>query len=225
MTDRVSPSAGRPRLQIALDVTSLPAALGPLQAAAAEIDIIEVGTVLCLSEGMHAVRAIRALFPDHPVLADVRIAEAGSILSRLAFEAGASWVSVVAGATMTTVQQVCRVAQEYNGEVQIELGESYSLETARAWFDAGARHVIVHRSRDAEAAGVLAWTDQDIRSIHELSELGFTVTATGGITPQGLESLAGAPLGIVIAGRAIVAAPDPAAAARELNDRIAALWP
>ena len=94
----------RPRLQIALDKTDLPSALAPLQRAAPQIDIIECGTVLVLAEGLRAVREIRALFPDKEILADIRIAEAGKLLSQMAFEAGASLVSVVAGASMTTAE-------------------------------------------------------------------------------------------------------------------------
>ena len=107
-----------PRLQVALDTVDLPGALGPLQKAAPHVDIIECGTILVLCEGYHAVRAIRALFPDKRILADVRIAEAGSKIARLAFEAGADLVSCVAGASLTTIEQVCDVAAEFDGEVQ-----------------------------------------------------------------------------------------------------------
>src|SRR5580693_2117925 len=92
-----------PRLQLALDTLDLVSALGPLQKAAPYLDVIEVGTILCLAEGMHAVRTIRSLFPEKIVLADVRIAEAGGLISKMAFEAGADWVSVVSGATLNTV--------------------------------------------------------------------------------------------------------------------------
>ena len=112
-----------PRLQIALDTLDLPTALGPLQQAAPYVDVIECGTLLVLCEGFHAVRAIRALFPDKQILADVRIAEAGSKIARLAFEAGADLVSCVAGASMSTIRQVCQVADELGGEVQVELAE------------------------------------------------------------------------------------------------------
>ena len=78
----------KPLLQIALDTYDLPSALGPLQKAAAHIDVIEVGTILCLAEGMHAVRAIKSLFPNKIVLADVRIAEAGSIISKMRMRIG-----------------------------------------------------------------------------------------------------------------------------------------
>ena len=53
-----------PRLQIALDTYDLPSALAPLATAVDQIDIIECGTILVLAEGMDAVRAIRAAYPD-----------------------------------------------------------------------------------------------------------------------------------------------------------------
>lgn len=221
--ERVGSMTG-PRLQIALDTQTLPDALGPLQKAADHIDVIEVGTVLVYAEGMHAVRAIRALFPDKTILADCRIAEAGSLLSRIAFEAGADWVSVVAGASLTTISQVCRVAKEFGGQVQVELGETYDRAVAQTWRDLGVDHVIVKRSRDAEAAGSLTWGEDDFQRVQELSEIGFTVTVTGGVSASDLEAFTGLPVGVVIAGRAIVAAEDPSAAAAELQSAIARVW-
>lgn len=215
----------RPRLQIALDKTDLPSALNPLQKAASSIDIIECGTVLILAEGLRAVREIRALFPDKEILADIRIAEAGKLLSQMAFEAGASLVSVVAGASMTTVRQVCAVAAEHGGEVQIELADEwYDADKARRWRDAGAQHVIVKRSRDREAVGDLSWRPDDIARIDELADMGFTVTITGGIKASDLEVFAGHPVGIVIAGRSVAGSDDPKTAAAEFQDAIARVW-
>ena len=89
----------RPRLQVALDSTDLATAFGPLNKVADIVDVIEVGTILIISEGLRAVREIRALYPSATILADVRIAEAGALIARQCFEAGASWVSCVAGAS------------------------------------------------------------------------------------------------------------------------------
>lgn len=214
-----------PRLQVALDTFDLPSALGPLQKAAPYVDVIECGTILVLCEGYHAVRAIKALFPDKQVLADVRIAEAGSKIARLAFEAGADLVSCVAGASLTTIQQVCKVAQELGGEVQVELADEwYDADRARAWHEAGVQHVIVKRSRDREAAGDLSWKPEDMDRVDELAGMGFTVTITGGVSPKDLPAFAGRKVGIVIAGRAIVAAEDPATSAKELRDTIHEVW-
>lgn len=215
----------KPQLQIALDVTDLPSALRPLQQAANDIDIIEVGTILVLSEGMRAVREIRALFPDRPILADVRIAEAGSIIARLAFDAGANLVSVVAGASMTTVQQVCSVAEECGGQVQVELSDWYDADRARQWRDVGVEHIIIKRSRDREASGDLSWGEGDLARIDELATMGYTVTVTGGVRVKDLPTFAGHPVGIVIAGRSIVNADDPAGAAATMQQAIATVWP
>ncbi|WP_366180344.1 orotidine 5'-phosphate decarboxylase / HUMPS family protein [Actinomyces timonensis] len=215
-----------PGLQIALDTPDLPSALGPLQEAAPHVDVIECGTILVLAEGFHAVRAVRALFPDKEILADVRIAEAGSKIARMAFEAGASLVSCVAGASMATIEQVCAVAAEFDGEVQVELADEwYDADRARAWREAGVQHVIVKRSRDREAAGDLSWKPEDLGRVDELAGMGFTVTITGGVTPADLPAFADHPVGIVIAGRSIVAAADPAAAAAELKRAIEEVWP
>ena len=215
-----------PKLQIALDTFDLPGALGPLQKAAPHVDIVECGTILVLCEGYRAVRAIRALFPDKQILADVRIAEAGYTIARLAFEAGADLVSCVAGASLATIEQVCKVAAEFNGEVQVELADEwYDADRARAWRAAGVQHVIVKRSRDREAAGDLSWRPEDMDRVDELAAMGFTVTVTGGVSAADLPAFAVRRVGIVIAGRAIVAADDPAAAAAELRTTVEEVWP
>lgn len=215
----------RPQLQIALDTFDMPSALRPLNAAISQVDVIECGTVLIIAEGLRAVREIRALYPNKTILADVRIAEAGAVISRACFEAGASWVSVVAGASMTTVEQVVKVAQEFGGEVQIELGEAYDPEQAREWRQLGATQVIVHRSRDAEAAGKLTWGEDDKDRIRQLHQMGFKVTVTGGVTAKDLPFFQGVPVGVVISGRGIVKADDPLAAATELRETIGRVWP
>ena len=132
----------------------------------------------------------------------------------------------MAGASLTTIRQVCKVAEEFGGEVQVELADEwYDPERARRWREIGVQHVIVKRSRDREAAGDLSWKPEDLARIDELAAIGFTVTVTGGVSAQDLPAFAGKPVGIVIAGRAIVEAEDPAAAAAELQETIAEVWP
>lgn len=211
----------KPLLQIALDTFDLPSALGPLQKAHPQIDVIEVGTILCLSEGMHAVRAIRSLYPQKIILADVRIAEAGGIISKMAFDAGADWVSVVSGAAPDTAEVVLNEARSRGKDVQIELSDGWTWDMAQKWADLGIQQVITHRSRDAEAKGNLSWSEQDFDDIRRLSEMGFKVTVTGGVKPADIPLFAGVPVYIFIAGRAIVKADDPAAAAAEFQAAIA----
>ena len=71
----------RPRLQVAVDNPDLVSALSALNRAEPAVDVIECGTILIIAEGLRAVREIRALYPGKTILADVRIAEAGSRIS------------------------------------------------------------------------------------------------------------------------------------------------
>lgn len=214
----------RPKLQLALDAFDLPSALAPMQRAARHIDVVECGTILCLSEGMHAVRALRSLFPDKIVLADVRIAEAGSIISKLAFDAGADWVSVVSGAAPDSIAVVLQEALARGREMQIELSDGWTWPQVERWAEMGVPQVIFKRSRDAEAQGKLEWGDEDIAQIQRLSALGFNVSVAGSVKVEDIGRFAEAPVHAFIVGRAIYRADNPAAAAAAFQDAITSAY-
>jgi 3-dehydro-L-gulonate-6-phosphate decarboxylase len=212
----------KPLLQLALDTFDLPSALAPMQRACVHIDVVEAGTILCYAEGMHAVRALRALYPDKILLADVRIAEAGSIIAKLAYDAGADWVTVVSGATPATMEVVVKEARSRDRDVQLELIDGWSWDDAAAWRDLGIEQVITHRSRDGEALGDLSWKPGDFDEMRRLADFGFKVTVAGGVELADLPLFAGVPIHVFTVGRAIRAAADPAAAARAFQEAIAA---
>jgi D-arabinose 1-dehydrogenase-like Zn-dependent alcohol dehydrogenase len=63
-----------PIVQISLDVTSLDEALETAAIAVdAGVDWLEAGTPLLLAEGLRAVQQLRRRFPDHPIVADIRL--------------------------------------------------------------------------------------------------------------------------------------------------------
>ncbi len=220
-------TASRPgrKVQVALDTKVLADALAAARQVAAHVDIIEIGTVLCLSEGMRAVREMRACHPDHLLLADIRVAEAGSILSRLAFEAGADLVSVVSGAAPESFSAVVDVAAEFGGDVQVELSDGWTWPLIERCRDLGIRHFILHRSRDAEARGDLSWSPGDLSAITGIHELGGRVSVTGGMSTREVPSFASYPVEIFIAGRALYTSADPGASAREFQSAVASLPP
>ncbi|EPK3326606.1 orotidine 5'-phosphate decarboxylase / HUMPS family protein [Citrobacter koseri] len=115
------------------------------------------------------------------------------------------------------------VAQEFNGDVQIELTGYWTWEQAQEWRDAGIQQVVYHRSRDAQAAGV-AWGEADISAIKRLSDMGFKVTVTGGLALEDLPLFKGIPIHVFIAGRSIRDAASPVEAARQFKRSIAQLW-
>lgn len=206
----------RPRLQLALDLTDLTSAVAAARAATPAVDIIEAGTLLCLAEGMHAVRGLRAAVPAKTIVADVRIARAGGKIAELAFAAGADWVTVVGEAPAETIVAAVNVAHAHDGEVQIELPDDWTEDQASSWYDLGIRQVIFHNTAEVGTVGG-SWPADTLSTVRRLADLGFAVTVTGGITPDAIKRFAGLPVAIVIAGRAIAAAADPLVAAQELQ--------
>lgn len=179
----------KPLLQIALDSLTLEKALVDASRAAPLVDIIECGTILACAEGMKAVKTLRALYPNHLIVCDLKTTDGGAILTKMAFEAGADWLTVSAAAHNATKLACKKVADEFNAsnpdlkfkkEIQIELYGKWSIEDAKEWFDLGIKQAIYHRSRDAELAGK-SWTDEDLQTMQELSKIGFEVSITGGI--------------------------------------------
>ena len=212
-----------PMLQVALDTLDLDTALKSTRLVADVVDIIEVGTILCLAEGLGAVKTVKMLYPDRLVLADVRIAEAGALISKMVFEAGADWVSVLSSASLSTMEVVAKEAFSHGGDVQVELQEDWTMEKAMKWQALGIKQVIIHRSRDTEKAG-MSWGPKDLELVKELSDKGFKVSVTGKMSVDDIALFKGIPVYAFVAGRAIRDADDPTQAAEDFQNAIKATW-
>ncbi|KGQ71185.1 3-keto-L-gulonate-6-phosphate decarboxylase [Chelonobacter oris] len=194
----------KPLLQIALDSLNLETALSTAENVAGYVDIIEIGTILAFAEGMQAVSALRKAHPKHILVCDMKTTDGGAILAKMAFEAGADWITVSAAAHIATIGACKKVADEFQREIQIELYGNWTLDDAQNWVDLGITQAIYHRSRDAELAGV-GWTEQDLVKMKQLSDLGLQLSITGGIVPEDIHLFA--PITnakAFIAGRALV---------------------
>ena len=210
----------QPKLQLALDMPDLQLALDVLKQVHNHIDIIEVGTLLCLSEGLTAIRSIRSAYPNHIIVGDVRIVRAGSKIADMVFDAGADLVTVVAEAPLSTLEATHTVAQEYGKEVQVELGEILEESQIEKWQKLGIQHIIYHSETEVLETGVKQWSRQSLDIVRQLCDFGFCVTATGGIEPETVSMFLGIPLDIIIAGRAIWNAENPLERAGALKSAI-----
>ncbi|EPL6453439.1 MULTISPECIES: 3-keto-L-gulonate-6-phosphate decarboxylase UlaD [Providencia] len=193
----------KPLIQIALDQTNLPAALEVAENVHTFVDIIEVGTILAFADGMNAVSTLRQKYPNHILVCDMKTTDGGAILSKMAFEAGADWITVSAAAHIATIAACKKVADEFQREIQIEIYGNWTFEDAKNWVDLGITQAIYHRSRDAELAGI-GWTNEDIEKMRKLSDLGLALSITGGIVPEDIHLFNGIKAKAFIAGRALV---------------------
>jgi 3-dehydro-L-gulonate-6-phosphate decarboxylase len=214
-----------PLLQIALDYISLPKALVMAYQVAPEVDIIEIGTPLCKAAGIEAVRAVREICPDKIILADLKTPDVGGLEAAMAFDAGADMMTVIGGAALATVEQALAVAKERGKEMLMELtGVRDIIARAVEWRQIGVERIVYHREWDAQAAG-RDWVEADKDTIRKLIDMGFKVTVTGGLTNELLPFFADLPVSVLICGRGIREASEPRAAAHQMRQTIATLWP
>jgi 3-keto-L-gulonate-6-phosphate decarboxylase len=213
----------RPLVQLALDLTDLDDALAIATAAGDTVDILEAGTVLCLARGLDAVRALRAAFPEKPIVADLRIARAGGRFATMAFEAGANHVTVVGEAPRDVVLAAIAAAREAGGSVEAELPPVWDDCDVRDLVQAGVGTIVAHRFTGAPLSEDLE-TQRTLQRLASM-ELGpARITLAGALGTMDLAAIPFGSVDVVAVGSGITGAQDPARAAqayRAVLDKIA----
>jgi 3-hexulose-6-phosphate synthase len=150
-----------PLVQVSLDLTSNVEALRTAAIAVeAGADWIEVGTPLILAEGLHAVRALRKEFPNHPIIVDLKTMDGGYLEAQMMGDSGADAVIVMGQAHDETIERVIEAGAEFG---MLVMGD-----------DLGARDRVAECAR-LEALGVgmvIHHVGYDRRNAHP--ELGLT---------------------------------------------------
>ena len=171
-----------PKVQISLDLTSIPEALETAHMAVrAGVDWLEAGTPLVLAEGLHSVRALRDEFPTYPIVADLKIMDGGYLEAELAARAGATHVVVMARAHPSTLRVVVEAAKDYDLKVMgDDLGAEDKAACARMMEEMGVDFIIHHVGYDER---------REIKGLSPLDELAdvvkavrIPVQAVGGLT-------------------------------------------
>ena len=177
----------RPIVQISLDVTDIPEALSTAEMALrAGVDWLEAGTPLIIAEGMHGVRALRARFPDTPIVADLKTMDGGWLEAELMARAGATHVVVMARAHPETVRVCVQAGRDFGVKVMGDnLGCPDMVAGARELEDLGCDFVIHHIGFD-ERRGIAARGHRMPSPLDQLREVvdavRVPVQAVGGLT-------------------------------------------
>jgi 3-hexulose-6-phosphate synthase/6-phospho-3-hexuloisomerase len=109
-------------LQVALDLLELKRALQiAKESLEGGADWIEAGTPLIKSEGMQAVRLMRDHFPDSVIVADMKVADTGSLEVEMAAKAGANIVCILADADDSVIAESVRAASLYGIRIMADL--------------------------------------------------------------------------------------------------------
>lgn len=222
------------KLQVTLDTYEVEDGINRLRPVASYVDVIEVGTPLLLDAGMDAVARVREAFPHVEVLADTKIWHNGARIAASAFAHGADMVTILAGATDQEVETVVSVAHEMGHEVAADMaGVRSQIRRASELEDLGVRYLIVPSGlrRDVDEGREVDSFQRNtramggtplalVRNVTRGLTQGAEVAVVDNITLDNLDEVLATHPGILLVGRAILAADDPAQAAAEFKRRM-----
>jgi 3-hexulose-6-phosphate synthase/6-phospho-3-hexuloisomerase len=176
-------------VQISLDLTSIPEALDTAaMALRAGVDWLEAGTPLIIAEGMNGVRALRAAFPEVPIVADLKTMDGGWLEAEMMAKAGATHVVVMERAHPETIKVVVKAGKDFGVKV---MGDNLAAEdmvaAARRIEDLGCDYVIHHVGYDERrglAAAGKPWPSPLDQLREVVDAVKVPVQAVGGLSVE-----------------------------------------
>lgn len=137
------------KLHISFDMPDLEKALTIAGQVEPYADVLEVGTLLIYQHGVKAVERFKEAFPKKTIFADCKIVDRGKESVSLFAQAGADWVTIMAGAGKDVIHIGCATADKYNSKVMIDLLDSSSIgQSALEAKNLGASALLFHQPSD-----------------------------------------------------------------------------
>lgn len=206
------------KLQIALDEMKTEDAVKMVEKVRDYIDIIEIGTPLCLDAGNNAVATLKKAFPEKEVLADCKIMDGGYFEAENAIKAGADYVTVCAAADVLTVKGAFKATQDYGKKLVVDMITIENIPAKVAELEEiGVDVLAVHTGADAQAVG--REPIEDLKVMKECSKKA-KIAVAGGISSKTIEKYVALNPDIVIVGSAIGRAEDPVAEAKAIKEAL-----
>ncbi|MBU4075889.1 MAG: orotidine 5'-phosphate decarboxylase [Euryarchaeota archaeon] len=206
----------KPILQVALDVLEIDRAIQiAKEAVAGGVDWIEAGTPLIKSEGMNAVRQLKAAFPDRVILADMKTIDTGAIEIEMAAKAGADIVILLGSADDSTIKDAIRAARKYGVKLMADLISSDDpANRAVQLADMGIDYINVHSGIDQQMTG-----NDPVKHLKKF-KVNVPVAVAGGLDAKSAAKAVVSGARIVIVGGNIVRSSNVTAAAKAIRRSI-----
>jgi 3-hexulose-6-phosphate synthase len=206
------------KLQLALDDLSLKEALILAQQVQDAVDIFEIGTPFILRSGMEVVRIFKERFPNHEILADTKIMDAGYYEAQIAFKAGADDCTVCGITDQQTIKECLRAAKNYHKKLYVDTICMPDLTHQVPQLEAlGVDHISVHVGVDQQALGqtpIVALKTVKAASQHAV------ISVAGGIKLNTVAAYQKADADVIIVGGGILHATDPVETALALGHAV-----
>lgn len=204
-----------PALQVALDFLDLERAIALAgEAVEGGADWLEAGTPLIKSDGLEAVRRLRAAFPGKVIVADLKTMDGGKIEFEAASKAGADVAVVLAAAADATIIQCVETGRRFGMKVYCDtIGLADPAARAKEVEAMGVDFIGVHLPVDEQMSGKSPL--DKLRAVR--AAVNTPLAVAGGVTSETAPAMVEAGASVVIVGGALHKAPDARKAAADIR--------
>ncbi len=212
-----------PKIQLALDCNNTEEAIRACRGGVVdEVDIIETGYCLIAQEGARVVKLFREMYPNKPLVADLKIVDAGAKIAGMLLEGKPDFTTILCACEKGTITGVRDEVKKrgLKTELQMELYGHWSFDDIPMWLECGIDQLTLQHSGDLPGT----WTPEELDVLRKLTEYDVKISAAGAIGYDELDLFKGIRVDTFIFGRGIRGAADPAAEARRIREKINRLW-
>lgn len=137
------------KLQIVFNSLDLEKDLNLAQDLQDLVDQVTIGQLLLFKYGLLAIERFRAILPKAIIIADTKIIEFGNESAKLYLQAGADWITVLAGASQNIIHSTCTTAHNLGKKVMLDLIDARSRgQSALEAKSYGVDAIIFHQPHD-----------------------------------------------------------------------------
>lgn len=109
------------KLQLAIDHGLEDQIISVVEKVGPQVDIVEIGFPMIVTFGLKLVEEVRALLPNTPICADVKVFHGGTGVTSRCFDAGANIVTVLSGAPDPVIRKMVEKARGYDGKIMCDM--------------------------------------------------------------------------------------------------------
>ena len=174
---------------------------------------LEAGTPLIKSQGIGIISELKKIAPEKRIVADMKTMDTGYLETKLAAEAGADIVSILAAADDKTIEEAVKAGKEFGVKIACDLiSVKDPVKRAKELEGFGIDYVCLHLGIDQQKKSNYPYS-----TLKRLSEeISIPIMAAGGLNDEKVREAAKAGAEVVIVGSFITRSENPEEATRAI---------